>query len=121
MRGTQTLWIAVFATAGFLLPSAEAQFHQQETPGQATINQKAMQQARTQSGAPSHSRVGAATSQAGAAYSGGDMILPDGKKEALSIWNPQISQMQGKYADVWGRSIVHSNGTYTESKQDLKS
>ncbi|MEM6916181.1 MAG: hypothetical protein AAF491_06395, partial [Verrucomicrobiota bacterium] len=47
--------------------------------------------------------------------------LPDGKKKALSIWNPQISQMQGKYADVWGRSIVHSNGTYTESKQDLKS
>ncbi|MEM1443613.1 MAG: hypothetical protein AAGF67_14805 [Verrucomicrobiota bacterium] len=105
------------------LPNLQGQFHNPKTSsGQATINQQAVQQARMQANAASHSRVGAASSntQAGAAYSGGDMILTDGKRQALSQWNPQISQMQGKYADVWGRAIHHSDGTFTESKQDNK-
>jgi len=29
-----------------------------------------------------------------------------------------MSEMNGKDADVWGRSIWHSDGTYTDSKQD---
>lgn len=118
MSKWQTAWVAIFAAMGVWLPAAQAQFHQQgKTTGSAAINQQAVQQARMQSSA-SHSRVGVASSQAGAAYSGGDMILPDGKREALKDWNPRIGQMVGKNAEIWGRAIHHSDGTFTESKQD---
>lgn len=114
--------IAMLVAGGLWLPSAQAQFHQQGKTGQATINQQAVQQTRMQAAAaPSHSRVGAASSDVGAAYSGGDMILPEGKRQALSQWNPKLGQMSGKYADVWGRAIHHSNGNFTESKQDMES
>ncbi len=114
MSGTIKTTIAAIATAGVLISSAQAQFHSKTQTGQAAVNQQAIQQARMQSANASHS-------QAGAAFSGGDMILPEGKRQALGQWNPRISQMSGKYADVWGRAIHHSNGSYTESKQDNES
>ena len=122
MSGRQTKTIATFIAVGLWIPAVQAQFHQQDKTGQATINKQAVQQTRPQpAAAPSHSRVGASSSDVGAAYSGGDMILPEGKRQALSQWDPKIGQMVGKYADVWGRAIHHSNGNFTESKQDLES
>lgn len=102
---------AALGTFGIFLPAAQAQFHSKTQTGQAAVNQQAIQQTRMQAAGASHA-------QAGAAFSGGDMILPDGKRQALAQWNPRISQMNGKNADIWGRAIHHSDGSYTESKQD---
>ncbi|MDF1824647.1 MAG: hypothetical protein P1U68_08390 [Verrucomicrobiales bacterium] len=100
--------------------TAHSQFHNKTPTGQAAVNQQAIQQARQQA-AGSHSMAGGTSSGndgAGAAYSGGDMILPEGKRQALGQYNPRISRMNGKNADIWGRAIHHTDGSYTESKQD---
>jgi hypothetical protein len=110
MSGMKTITFAAIAAAGIFVPAAQAQFHNKTQTGQAAINQQAIQQARVQS-AGSHAH-------AGAAFSGGDMILPEGKRQALGQWNPRISQMAGKNAEIWGRAIHHTDGSYTESKQD---
>ncbi|MEM7602201.1 MAG: hypothetical protein AAF357_12395, partial [Verrucomicrobiota bacterium] len=112
MSGRKNTIIGVVtAVAGTLVPAAQAQFHAKTPTGQSAVNQQAIQQARQQSSTVSHA-------QAGAALSSGDMILPEGKRQALSDWNPRIGQMAGKNAEIWGRAIHHSDGTFTESKQD---
>lgn len=117
MSGRKHTLMAILLSAGFLHPSAEAQFHSKSQNGQAAVNPQAIQQAQMQAAGA----AGASHAMAGAAFSGGDMILPEGKRQALSNWNPRISQMNGKYADVWGRAIHHTNGNFTESKQDMES
>lgn len=113
MSGRTKTAITLAATVGLLLPSAQAQFHSPNQTGQAAVNQQAIQQTQTRM-----QTAGASHAQAGAAFSGGDMILPEGKRQALAQWNPRISEMTGKNAEIWGRAIHHSDGTYTESKQD---
>ena len=112
------------AAVGFVsllsILSAEAQFHSKKQNGQTAVNQQAVNTAHRQAAAISNPSPGQASShsQAGAALSGGDMILPDGKKQALAQWNPRIGRMEGKSADIWGRAIYHSDDSFTESKQD---
>jgi len=116
------------------LPCAEGQFHSKKPGGQTGLNPQAVnsaqQQAATMPGVPSAARAGAASAGAsagvpgsppvtGGGVGGGDMILPDGTRQALSQWNVRLGQMQGKPIDIWGRAIHHSDGTFTESKQDL--
>lgn len=120
MSGRKIKTIGLFVAAGLYLPAADAQFHNKNATGQAAVNQQAIQQARQQAQG-SHSMAGGTSTRddgAGAAYSGGDMILPEGKRQALGQYNARISRMNGKNADIWGRAIHHTDGSYTESKQD---
>lgn len=97
----------------------QAQFHSKTSTGNTGVNQAGMNAASTQAG---HARAGAATGAgsplSGGGLGGGDMILPDGTKQALSQYKVKLGQMQGKPVDIWGRAIHHSDGSFTESKQD---
>lgn len=120
MIGRKIKTLGLLIAGGMLIPAAQAQFHNKTPTGQAAVNQQAIQQARQQQQTGSHAMAGGTSSsnEAGTAYSGGDMVLPDAQRQALGQWNPRISRMNGKNADIWGRAIHHSDGTYTESKQD---
>jgi len=62
---------------------------------------------------------GASGGDYAAGLSGGDMILPPEIREALASYGVGITQLHGRPVDVWGRMIRHSDGSYTESKEDL--
>jgi hypothetical protein len=47
------------------------------------------------------------------------MILPEGQRQALSQYGVKLRQTAGKAVDIWGRAIHHSDGSFTESKQDM--
>lgn len=90
-----------------------AQFHNPGTPtSPASVNPQTVNPATFQS-----TPMGA---QAGRSYSGADMILPESQRQGLSQYNVHLGQMAGKPVDIWGRAIHHSNGTYTESRQDVR-
>lgn len=108
----RTLVFAIAITLAFL-GSAEAQFHQKGSPsGGATTAP------RGTTTAPGQNAAAMREADAGTAYSSGDMILPDSKKEALARWNPRISRMADREIQVWARLIRHSDGSYTESTED---
>ncbi|MDF1741474.1 MAG: hypothetical protein P1U86_20095 [Verrucomicrobiales bacterium] len=104
---------------GMITFEASAQFHTQQTPsgggaraGRAIVNQQAVTAAQQQGAAMDPN--------AAMAFSGGDMILTEQQRQAFAKHNPQLRQMQGKVVDVWGRGIHHTDGSFTESKQDTK-
>lgn len=109
--GMLGMWLAV-STLG------HAQFHtkEQNTGGTAAINPQAVAMSQQQAAA-----LQASLAEAGANYSGGDVVLSEGQKQAFAKWNPRIGQMQGKKVEVWARRIEHSDGTYTESTEDQNS
>jgi hypothetical protein len=92
----------------------QAQFHAKTQTGQTGVNQQAVNSAQQQAAAMSGSAAGL-----GGGVGGGDMILPEGQRQALSQYGAKLSQMSGKQVDIWGRAIHHSDGSYTESKQDM--
>lgn len=104
----------VWGMLGWTMTSGlQAQFHAPSQNGQTGVNQQAVNSARQQSAA----MAGAAG--LGGGIGGGDMILPEGQRQALSQYGVKLSEMTGKQVDIWGRSIHHSDETYTESKQDM--
>ena len=114
MRGALCGVMLLMAATGL-----QAQFHSKTSTGNTGVNQAGMNAASAQAG---QARAGAATSTgtalSGGGLGGGDMILPDGTKQALSQYKVKLGQMQGKPVDIWGRAIHHSDGSFTESKQD---
>lgn len=114
MRGTLGGLMVLLTATGL-----QAQFHSKTSTGNTGVNQAGMSAASAQAG---HARAGAATGAgsplSGGGLGGGDMILPDGTKQALSQYKVRLGQMQGKPVDIWGRAIHHSDGSFTESKQD---
>lgn len=98
--------------------TVDAQFHskKKDESGQTTVAPRS-----TTTTPDAHAEaLRQSVQEAGASYSGGDMILPDGQKEALSKWNPRIGRMQAREIEVWARRIQHSDGTYTESTEDQR-
>lgn len=93
-----------------LTSGLHAQFH---NPGQKGINQQAVNSAQQQSASMS------GAGGLGGGVGGGDMILPEGQRQALSQYGVKLSEMTGKQVDIWGRAIHHSDESYTESKQDM--
>jgi hypothetical protein len=96
-----------------------AQFHTKEetaSGGSAAINPQAVAMSQKQAAS-----LQASLAEAGANYSGGDVVLSEGQKQALAKWNPRLGQMQGKKVEVWARRIEHSDGTFTESTEDENS
>ncbi len=74
-----------------------AQFHAKTQTGQTGVNQQAVNSAQQQAVAMS----GATAPGLG----GGDMILPEGQRQALSQYGVKLGQMSGKAVDIWGRAI----------------
>ena len=103
----------------FLTTGLQAQFHSKTPTGQTGVNQAAVNAAQSQGSGSMAAAPGAATPGLGGGLGGGDMILPDGTKQALSQYNVKLGQMNGKPVDIWGRAIHHSDGSFTESKQDM--
>jgi hypothetical protein len=97
-----------------LTSGLQAQFHAKTQTGQTGVNQQAVNSAQQQAAAMSGSAAGL-----GGGVGGGDMILPEGQRNALSQYGVKLSQMTGKTVDIWGRAIHHSDGSFTESKQDM--
>lgn len=93
-----------------------AQHHVKNSAGQVVLSKSA-----TASGGSA--RAGAArTSGSQVVRSdirGGDTILPAGAAEAFRENRVRLGQMKEKQVDIWGRAIHHSDGSYTESKQDI--
>ncbi|MDF1659533.1 MAG: hypothetical protein P1U58_18090 [Verrucomicrobiales bacterium] len=128
MSGRKLTAIGALVLAGIFIPNVNAQFHTKKTNEAPAVRQAIPQPTQPQPIQPQTSqprRVQPEAAQGidihslpGADYSGGVMILPEAQKEALQQWNARMSEMSGKDAEIWGRSIHHSNGTYTESKQD---
>lgn len=105
-----------------MVPSVFAQFHTKTATGQTGVTPQAVQSAQRQAAAaamPQGGAPGAEIGVPGGGISGGDMILPEGTRDALSQYKVKLRQTQGKPIDIWGRAIHHSDGSYTESKQDL--
>ena len=108
-----------FARVGLLVsmltPGLQAQFHAKNPTGQTGVNQQAItsaqQQAASQGGGSSPIGVGGG-------IGGGDMVLPEGQRQALSQYGVKLGEMTGKNVSIWGRAIHHTDGSYTESKQD---
>jgi hypothetical protein len=98
-----------------LTSGLQAQFHAKTQTGQTGVNQQAVNSAQQQAVAMSGSLPGTTAPGLG----GGDMILPEGQRQALSQYGVKLGQMSGKAVDIWGRAIHHSDGSYTESKQDM--
>ncbi|MEX2577532.1 MAG: hypothetical protein WD342_00630 [Verrucomicrobiales bacterium] len=46
------------------------------------------------------------------------IYMSEAQKKAFAANNARLGEMESRYAEVWGRSIHHSDGSYTESKQD---
>ncbi|NLT71356.1 MAG: hypothetical protein GXX91_11775 [Verrucomicrobiaceae bacterium] len=92
-----------------------AQFHSKSQTGQTAVNQQAVQSAQQQAASMS----GRAVAGLGGGIGGGDMILPEAQRQALSQYGVRLGEMTGKQVDIWGRAIHHSDETYTESKQDM--
>lgn len=103
----------------FLTTGLQAQFHAKSATGQTGVNQAAVNAAQTQGSAAMPAAPGNAP-VLGGGLGGGDMILPDGTKQALSQYHVKLGQMKGKPVDIWGRAIHHSDGSFTESKQDME-
>jgi hypothetical protein len=98
-----------------LTSGLHAQFHLKTETGQTGVNQQAVNSAQQQAAAMS----GSAPAGLGGGIAGGDMILPEGQRQALSQYGVKLRQTAGKAVDIWGRAIHHSDGSFTESKQDM--
>ncbi len=100
--------------------AALAQFHAKKEKRPDRCEPPAVQSAQRQAAASMP--AGSAMDEfgvPGGGISGGDMILPQSTREALSQHKVKLRQTQGKPIDIWGRAIHHSDGSFTESKQDL--
>lgn len=111
-------WIA-FALA----PEAVAQFHSKTPSGQAGVNRAAVNSAQRQAAGSNPSAAVAGRTSSGATVSGGgigggDMILPEGARQAFGEHKVKLGVMQGKPIDIWGRAIHHGDESFTESRQD---
>jgi hypothetical protein len=106
-------WAVLLATT--LTTGLHAQFHAKTETGQTGVNQQAVNSAQQHAAAMS----GPGAAGMGGGLGGGDMILPEGQRQALSQYGVKLSQMAGKAVDIWGRAIHHSDESYTESKQDM--
>lgn len=98
-----------------LTSGLHAQFHAKTQTGQTGVNQQAVNSAQQQAAAMS----GSTAAGLGGGIGGGDMILPEGQRQALSQYGVKLRQTAGKAVDIWGRAIHHSDGSFTESKQDM--
>ncbi len=116
---TAQIVVSILASSGSVI----AQFHSKNSSGRTGVNQQAVNAAENQAamnnGGIAPDSIGGGTP--GVNMSGGDVILPEATKEALKENKVQLTRMQGKNIDVWGRAIHHGDGSYTESKQDVKS
>ncbi|MEM7697747.1 MAG: hypothetical protein AAF236_05005 [Verrucomicrobiota bacterium] len=105
---------------GLLLAAsvAQAQFHQRNQDGSTSLNRNAVQSAvRSVQATPSGMMGQGQASQMGAnAFS--TMYLNDAQKEAFREFDLQLGRQDNMRVHVWGRSIEHTDGTYTESKKD---
>lgn len=101
-----------------LVTGLNAQFHNPKTQANpASVNPQAVMPQMANPANPQQVPMGA---QAGRNYSGANVILPEAQRQGLSQYNVHLGQMAGKPVDIWGRAIHHSNGTYTESRQDVQ-
>jgi len=106
-------WVGLLIS--FLTPVLQAQFHAKNPTGQTGVNQQAVNSAQQQSAARAG---GSSPLGVGGGIGGGDMVLPEGQRQALSQYGVKLGEMSGKNVDIWGRAIHHTDGSYTESKQD---
>ncbi len=115
MMKATTKYVALGVLLATTLTSGlRAQFHAKTPSGQTGVNQQAVNSVRQQAaGFPGSGDGG------GGGIGGGDMILPEAQRQALSQYGVKLSQMNGKAVDIWGRAIHHSDGSFTESKQDM--
>jgi hypothetical protein len=123
-----------FLTASLLTSGAFAQFHSRTTTGHTPYNKQAMDSAQ----AHFEANRPAGMENAGAARSGdvtgtpntalseaqqvrfngaSNIYISDAQKAAFSRYDLRIGEQKDLNIDVWGRSIYHSDGSYTESQE----
>lgn len=106
------IFLTAFALFSGLL-TAEAQFHNQDKKtGATTINQQAVQSAQQQAQAMMQTQGGGA--QVGSNAHSTIYVSEAHKKN----YGARMGQQDSKVITAWGRSIHHSDETYTESVQD---
>lgn len=113
IRQTVKVQVLGFATATLLSSVAHAQFHNKTKTGATTVNPQAVQQAQRSaqmSGKPVGMGLGIGKNST--------MFMSDAQRAAFARNNPRLGKMKDRYAEIWGRAIHHTDGTYTESKQD---
>jgi hypothetical protein len=123
-----------FLTASLLTSGALAQFHSRTMTGHTAYNQQAMDSAQAHfdanrpagmegAGAAPNSSVAvtpnAPLSEAQQVrFNGASTIyISDAQKAAFSRYDLRMGEQKDLNIDVWGRSIYHSDGSYTESQE----
>lgn len=114
---TAKVQVLGIVTATALTSIAQAQFHNKTKTGATTVNPQAIQQAQQQqaaqmSGQPVGMGLGLGANST--------MFMSDAQRAAFARNNPQLGKMDEKHATIWGRAIHHTDGSFTESKQDSK-
>lgn len=123
-----------FLTASLLTSGALAQFHSRAMNGHTAYNQQALDSAQAHfdanrpagvegAGAAPNSAVAitpnAALSESQQVrFNGASTIyISDAQKAAFSRYDLRMGEQKDLDIDVWGRSIYHSDGSYTESQE----
>ncbi len=103
------------AAMAMVSTSAFAQFHQNKS-GQTGVSKQAVTTAQQQA---------AAMSSQGGITQGGNAQLGTNALSTIYVseahkraYGARLGEQETKIIHVWGRAIHHSDGTYTESKQD---
>lgn len=100
--------LAAFASLGLV---ADAQFHSQKG-GQTAVNPQAVEAARQQTSSMMSTQGGAA--QVGT-NANSTIYVSEAHKQN---YGARLGEQDSKMIHVWGRAIHHTDGSYTESKQD---
>ena len=123
-----------FLTASLLTSGAFAQFHSRTMNGHTPYNKQAMDSAQAHFDANRPSSMGGAGTVAGSDAaaapdtalsepqqvrfnSASNIYISDAQKAAFSRYDLRVDEQKDLNIDVWGRSIYHSDGSYTESQE----
>lgn len=128
----KSLFCGILA-ASLLVSGAFAQFHSRSMTGHAAYNQDSLNSAQahfnsnrptgaqpTTTVAPTPAAQAAVASHGNTqfGFNGGSTIfMSEAQKAAYSQYDLQMSEQKDLNIDVWGRSIYHSDGSYTESQE----
>tara|TARA_R110002096_G_scaffold242836_6_gene434691 strand:- start:1437 stop:2222 length:786 start_codon:yes stop_codon:yes gene_type:complete len=103
--------ICGFLAAAILTLGAQAQFHSKTDTGHTAVNQHAIDSAQAHYDSLMNSQSGGAVGH----NSLSTIYVSDANRDA---YGASLGEQKDMSIHVWGRAIHHSDGTYTESKQD---
>lgn len=112
MRVLSSQTAAIVLAWGMASAGASAQFHAKTDSGKTAVNQQAVNSA-TQQAAAAMSNQGSNAQVGAGAFS--TLYLSEHQKQQFGA---RLGEQKTGMIHVWGRAIHHTDGTFTESKQD---